>query len=72
MRHEKTCQAISTLPEPLWGKKEAALYLGVSPKTLDRWMAEGRGPRGRKVGVQIRYRPTDVQAFLESCATVGG
>ena len=67
MRSEITSQV-----EALWDKRATAKYLGVSVKTLDRWLAERRGPRGRKVGVQVRYHPTDVQAFLESCATVGG
>lgn len=70
MPRETTSQAIAG--ETLWNKRATAKYLGVSIKTLDRWLAENRGPRGLKVGVQVRYRPADVQAFLESCATVGG
>ena len=58
--------------ETLWDKRATAKYLRISVKTLDRWLAEGRGPRGLKVGVQVRYRPADVHAFLESCTTVGG
>jgi excisionase family DNA binding protein len=61
-----------TLGESLWDKRDTAKYLGVSVKTIDRWIAESRGPAGRKVGVQVRYRPADVQTYLESCATVGG
>jgi predicted DNA-binding transcriptional regulator AlpA len=72
MSNEKPCQAFLGPHEPLWDKRAAARYLGISAKTLDRWMAEGRGPRGRRVGVQIRYKPTDVQDFLQSCAPVGG
>jgi len=56
------------VPEPLWTKRITAQYLGVSLKTLNRWMAEGKGPRARKIGVQVRYLPADVHAFVESCA----
>jgi predicted DNA-binding transcriptional regulator AlpA len=70
MRHENTSQV--AVGETLWDKRATAKYLRISVKTLDRWMAENRGPKGRKVGVQVRYRPADVQAYLESCATVGG
>jgi predicted DNA-binding transcriptional regulator AlpA len=64
----------NTLEElsPLWDKRRTARYLGVSVQCLNRWRAEGRGPTGRKVGVQVRYRPSDVEAWLERCATVGG
>ena len=62
----------ATLPEALWDKRATARYLGVSVKTIDRWLSENRGPKGLKVGVQVRFRPDDVQIFLESCATVGG
>jgi excisionase family DNA binding protein len=59
-------------PENLWDKRVTARYLGVSVKTLDRWMSEKRGPKGLKVGVQVRFRPADVQAYLASCRTLGG
>jgi excisionase family DNA binding protein len=70
MKHKNTSQG--TMDETLWDKVTTARYLGISRPTLDRWLAEGRGPRGLKVGVQVRYRPADVHAFLESCSTVGG
>jgi len=70
MRNEITSQA--TVADSLWDKRTTAKYLGISPKTLDRWLSENRGPKGLKVGVQVRFRSSDVQAFLESCATVGG
>jgi predicted DNA-binding transcriptional regulator AlpA len=73
MRNTNPSQAIVTdAVESLWDKVHTAKYLHISVKTLDRWNAENRGPRGLKVGVQVRYRPADVQAFLESCSTVGG
>ena len=68
MRQENTAQVAASVVEPLWSKRITARYLGVSLKTLNRWMAEGTGPRARKIGVQVRYLPADVHAFVESCA----
>lgn len=70
MRYECTSQV--TTGESLWDKRAVAKYLGVSPKTIDRWLSEGRGPKGLKVGAHVRFRPADVNTFLESCVTLGG
>jgi excisionase family DNA binding protein len=73
MRNTNPSQAtVTETVETLWDKRATARFLGVSVKTLDRWLAEGRGPQGRKVGVQVRFSRASVQEFLESCATVGG
>ena len=45
---------------------------GVTPKTLANWRCKGVGPVFCKVGHHIRYRPEDVNAFLNSrvfCST---
>ena len=34
----------------------------VSPRTLERWRWLGRGPQYMKVGGQVRYRLTDIEA----------
>ena len=52
-------------------KKEAARFLNVSIKTLDRWIYERRGPKYYKVGALVRYRNSDLVAFLEACPTGG-
>ena len=52
--------------EPLWDTWQTAKYLGVSRASLRRWLAAGEGPRARKIGVQVRYRPADVHAWVES------
>jgi len=70
MRNKNTSQV--TVGETLWDKRAVAKYLGISVKTLDRWLYENRGPKGLKVGAQVRFHPASVQEFLESCATVGG
>jgi predicted DNA-binding transcriptional regulator AlpA len=52
---------------------EAALAqrLGVSRATLQSWRYAGRGPTYIKVGRFIRYRNSDVEAFLDSNARAG-
>ena len=50
----------------LLNTKEAAEYLGLSPYTLERWRYLGKGPRFIRVGSKsVRYRQTDLDAFLE-------
>lgn len=47
---------------------EAAEYLGVAVNTLYSWRHVGRGPRVIKVGNALRYRRSDVDAWLEQNA----
>lgn len=54
------------MPEPLASKEEVAAYLGVHPKTLDRWASEKKGPVYVKVELQRRYDWNDVRAWVES------
>ncbi len=42
----------------------AAEFLGVSPTTLPRWRWSGVGPAYLKVGRAIRYRRSDLEAWL--------
>jgi len=48
---------------------EAAEYLRVSPKTLERWRVDGSGPQFFKAGPGLRsrvlYRQSDLDAWLE-------
>lgn len=43
-----------------------ALRLDVSRSTLQSWRYAGKGPRFIKVGRLIRYRNTDVDAYLRA------
>lgn len=45
---------------------DAAVYLGVGYSTLKKWRSEGRGPKYAKVGNSVLYRPSDLDAFVES------
>jgi excisionase family DNA binding protein len=49
--------------------REVAEYLGVPVQTLYTWRSNGIGPRGSKVGRHVRYRPEDVEAWLEQKAS---
>ncbi len=51
----------------LWSTKHVAKYLGCSEVAVRTWRRTGIGPRFIRVTPrQVRYRPGDVQAFLDS------
>ena len=53
--------------DALWvSKYGAAARLGLSPRTLDRWRAEGTGPPWARLGGSARYRIGDLDAWAES------
>jgi excisionase family DNA binding protein len=45
--------------------EEVAEYLDVSVATVRTWRANKSGPRGIRVGKHVRYRPSDVELWLE-------
>ncbi|MFF7313392.1 helix-turn-helix domain-containing protein [Streptomyces sp. NPDC008137] len=48
---------------------EVAAYLGVPAKTLYQWKYRGTGPNVHKVGRHLRYRWSEVDAWLNAQAT---
>jgi excisionase family DNA binding protein len=53
--------------ERLISREEAAAILGVKPQTLAAWHSSRRYALPVvKVGRSVRYRPSDVQRFIES------
>lgn len=44
---------------------EAAEYLGLRPGTLEIWRWSGKGPAYLKLGRSVRYRLSDLEAFVE-------
>jgi predicted DNA-binding transcriptional regulator AlpA len=50
--------------------EEAAAVLGVKPTTLGAWRHQGRGPRYLKIGRSCFYRPSDLEAWLDSQAVI--
>lgn len=47
-------------------QKEAGEYLGLAPKTLNKWRSLGKGPRYRKFGKAVRYTQEDLDAWANS------
>lgn len=46
--------------------EELADYLGVTLHCVYAWSSRGGGPRVLRVGARLRYRPTDVEEWLDS------
>ena len=59
--------AVRNTKNVLWDEKETAAYLGIEPQTLCAWRSTARFALPYiKVGRLVRYRPEDVEAFIES------
>jgi predicted site-specific integrase-resolvase len=48
-------------------EKQAGKLAGVVPLTMNKWRYRGKGPVYYRVGGKIRYKRSDVLAWLESC-----
>jgi excisionase family DNA binding protein len=53
-------------PEPLLTPDEVARWLGKPKATLYAWRSRGLGPRGIRVGNLLRYRESEVEAWLDA------
>ena len=51
---------------PFLNTKQAAFYVGLSARTLEKMRTWGRGPRYRKHGRYVRYHITDLDAWSEA------
>jgi len=45
------------------GTREAAAFLGLSPRTLDRYRVTGEGPAFHKFGTRVRYARADLEKW---------
>lgn len=54
--------------QPLLTVTEVAELLSVPVKTMYAWRYHGDGPPAIKVGRHLRYRPDDVEAWLDQQA----
>lgn len=63
-----TTPAVASLAErrKLMSPEELAEYLGVTLHCVYAWSSRGGGPRVLRVGARLRYRPADVEAWLDS------
>lgn len=60
------------MADDLIGPEDLAEYLGIPLPTVYAMNSRGTGPRRIRVGKHVRYRKTDVDAWLESRLVVGG
>ena len=51
---------------------EAAAALALAPKTLRNWRSQGLGPPFIRLGGAIRYRETDLLAWVDAQAVTVG
>jgi DNA-binding transcriptional MerR regulator len=45
---------------------EVAQTFDVTERTLEYWRYSGRGPAFVRVGKRVRYRPADLEAYLQA------
>ena len=53
----------------IFDTREAAARVRLSKNTLERFRVQGNGPAYVKLGGAVRYRETDLDAWLESRLT---
>ena len=53
--------SVNDKPTEYLGTREAAAFLGLSPRTLDRYRVTGEGPAFHKFGTRIRYARADLE-----------
>ena len=53
------------MDEKLDTPEQLAKFLGIPVATLYAWKYKGIGPRAIKVGRHLRYRPRDVEKWLD-------
>lgn len=52
--------------QKLWSTQELADFLGLPVQTIYQWRKRNYGPTGRKMGRHIRYRPSEVERWINS------
>lgn len=58
--------AVLTGRDSLLSRQEAAQFLGCKPSTLAAWACRGSGgPRVTKIGRLVKYRLSELQAYLD-------
>ena len=62
-------EAVPSRFEALWTIDETAKYLMLSKQTLYGWRCRRYGPPSYRLGNQLRYRPSEVQDWVDHQAT---
>ncbi len=60
------------LRDSLLTEKQVATLLNLSLGTIRRRRLLQQAPKATKIGGSVRYKPSDIAAFLEACPTIGG
>lgn len=60
-----TSDTIVAFPERLLTVRDLAALMQVPVATIYEWRKKGTGPRAYTVGKYIRFRPSDVERWLE-------
>jgi predicted DNA-binding transcriptional regulator AlpA len=50
----------------LWTIDDVSEFLGIPVKTLYQWRTKQYGPKGKRVGRYVRYKPEDVMAWVDA------
>ena len=56
--------------EQLWSIEQVAQHLAMSTKTLYGWRCRKYGPPSYRLGNKIRYRPAEVQSWVDEQSAV--
>ena len=56
----------------LLSTRDAAAYLALSPRTLEKWRSRGVGPAYSRIGRRVVYRRDDLDAFVAAGVVGGG
>ena len=72
----ETCALLRTGwngPPEYLSEKQAAHYMGFSPRALETMRGKGEGPRYYRAGARtIRYKVSDLRAWVEQGIEMGG
>ncbi len=64
---------MKTQPPPaMWSVEDLAKFLGVPVATIYRWSSAHDGPPGYRVGRYLRFKPAEVERWLDSQQKPGG
>ncbi|MFD2027619.1 helix-turn-helix transcriptional regulator [Promicromonospora aerolata] len=67
MSNNDNVRSINAAPgRRLMTPDELADYLGVTLHCVYAWSSRGGGPKVLRVGARLRYRPAEVEAWLDS------
>lgn len=56
----------------LLSTRDAASYLGLSHRTLEKWRTRGVGPAYSRIGRRVVYRRADLDQFVAAGVVGGG